>query len=203
MTKDYRRGAPPRRRGVQRRGTCAFWFLLGGMLGAFAVGYAWMTQEPAMPEGGTTATAPRPAPEPARERTFDFYSLLPEEEVVIPADADTAPESPPLPPTPAKPEQDAMARSQAPSAPSTPAAPAGGSGDYRIQVGSFRKSADAERLKAKLALLGIQTGIETVTIDSGQTYHRVRTGAYSRERAESLQAQLEREGLESMMMRSR
>jgi hypothetical protein len=43
MNLDYRKGAPPRpRKRNERRGTCAFWFLLGGLFGAFAVGIAWM-----------------------------------------------------------------------------------------------------------------------------------------------------------------
>ncbi|MFP4601701.1 MAG: SPOR domain-containing protein, partial [Halochromatium sp.] len=83
------------------------------------------------------------------------------------------------------------------------AASGGGQGSYLLQLGSFRSSADAERLKAQLALKGIQTSIQTVTIDNGQTYHRVRTASHEKPQAQALRAKLEDEGQESIMIRVR
>lgn len=206
-TRDFRKGAPPRPRKRQEpRGTCAFWFLLGGLLGGFGVGVAWMLAEPTptgQPSDQPTAVEPV-APEPAQKPKFDFYSLLPEEEVVVPAEREAEPV--PLPPapsqqpaTPPPPKQTAMATpAPAPPTPTTTS----GAGTYVLQVGSFRKSSDAERLKAQLAMLGIQTSVQTVTIDSGQTYHRVRTGSYTKADANALRSRLKSNGHDPMMMKA-
>jgi cell division protein FtsN len=204
MSKDYRRKAAPARRRDARRGTCAFWFLFGGMVGAFGVGYAWMTHEPEAAGGLAEQATTRPPAKPPQERKFDFYSMLPEEEVLVPAEGSAQPPELPLP---AATPREAAATPKPPTQESTstppekkPAKPAGG-GDYLLQVGSFRSTADAERLKAQLALKGIQTSIQTTTIN-GQTYYRVRTGAYDKDQAKSMRAKLGREGQESIMMRA-
>ncbi|VAW69231.1 hypothetical protein MNBD_GAMMA09-49 [hydrothermal vent metagenome] len=49
---------------------------------------------------------------------------------------------------------------------------------YLLQAGSFRSQVDAERLKANLALLGVQSSIQSVTINS-DSWHRVRIGPFS------------------------
>jgi len=51
-------------------------------------------------------------------------------------------------------------------------------GTYYLQVGSFKNGAQAERFKAELALQGMQTSIQTVTINNKDTYHRVRVGPF-------------------------
>ncbi|HHM04327.1 MAG TPA: SPOR domain-containing protein [Gammaproteobacteria bacterium] len=49
-------------------------------------------------------------------------------------------------------------------------------GTYFLQVGSFRAFSDADRLKAELALLGVEAHIEPVFKDSGVSWYRVRVG---------------------------
>ncbi|MHB1544550.1 MAG: SPOR domain-containing protein [Gammaproteobacteria bacterium] len=49
-------------------------------------------------------------------------------------------------------------------------------GQYLIQVGSFRRWAQANRLKAQLALWGIVAHINPVRIDHGETWNRVQIG---------------------------
>jgi len=189
MTRDYRKGAPPSpRRREQRRGTCAFWFLFGGVLGGFGVGLAWMMHEPPPNAAGVTAGPATASSQPAPKPKFDFYSLLPEEEVVVPAETPVEPvQLPPAAPLSAPPPQATAPQPAATAAPATPApTPASG-----------------ERLKAELAMLGIQTSIQTVTIDNGQTYHRVRTVAYDKAGASAVQAKLKQNGHDSMMMRAR
>jgi cell division protein FtsN len=48
-------------------------------------------------------------------------------------------------------------------------------GAYVLQVGSYRNFADAERVRAQLALQGIESKIQRVAIDN-DTWHRVRIG---------------------------
>ena len=97
------------------------------------------------------------AGKPAAPR-FDFYTMLSEMEVAVPeAQLDK------LPQTTQKPEP----------APATDA-----QHTYVLQVGSFRKYEDADRLKATLALMGNQARIHQVSID-GTNWHRVRLGPYN------------------------
>ena len=51
---------------------------------------------------------------------------------------------------------------------------------YILQAGSFANFADADQLKAKLALQGLQASIQKVTIEGKGEYHRVRLGPYER-----------------------
>lgn len=84
------------------------------------------------------------------ENRFTFYDMLPNFEVVIPEQ-----------------EHDVAAdvSSQAIVEP----------GIYVLQAGSFSTYADADRRRAELALNGIESSIQRVTIDD-KTYHRVRIG---------------------------
>jgi len=128
------------------------------------------------------AEAVPPTPKPR----FDFYTLLPEMEVVVPEQEISAglkQASPPVkkaapveevtPAAATKPPQTAAPVAATTTKPSKP--PAG----YYLQVGSFRNGAQAERFKAELALLGMQTSIQKVTINNRDTYHRVRVGPFS------------------------
>jgi hypothetical protein len=81
---------------------------------------------------------------------FEFYEMLKEIEVII---ADEDPH---------------VAVDVEPKAIEQP-------GTYVLQAGSFGAYADADRRRAELALLGIESSIQKVTIDD-QTYHRVRIG---------------------------
>ena len=119
-------------------------------------------------------------PPPPKPR-FDFYTLLPEMEVVIPEQEITeALKQPPPPAAVAAPVEEAskpVAAIPAPKpAPAKTAKPA--SGTFYLQVGSFRNSVQAERFKAQLAMQGMQTSIQTVTINNKDTYHRVRVGPF-------------------------
>jgi len=121
-------------------------------------------------------------PSPPKPR-FDFYTLLPEMEVVIPEEEiseglqqTTPPGQKAAPVAEAKPAVPTkLPRQPAPVA-AKPAKPAAGT--YYLQVGSFRNGTQAERFKAELALQGMQTSIQTVTINNKDTYHRVRIGPF-------------------------
>ncbi|MGA7749765.1 MAG: SPOR domain-containing protein [Gallionella sp.] len=47
-----------------------------------------------------------------------------------------------------------------------------------LQAGSFSNVSDAEKLKAKLALLGVEANIQTATIPDKGVWYRVRLGPY-------------------------
>lgn len=50
---------------------------------------------------------------------------------------------------------------------------------YFLQVGSFKNVADADNLKAKLALQGFEAIVQTATIPEKGTWHRVRVGPFN------------------------
>ena len=50
---------------------------------------------------------------------------------------------------------------------------------YYVQAGSFPSEDDAEKLKAKLALLGMEASLQTAVIPDRGTYHRVRLGPFT------------------------
>lgn len=108
-----------------------------------------MTRDDAPEKPGQTQA--EPAAEDAETR-FEFYEMLPKFEVVIP-------------------EQDGTV----PSSGSTSGGPVEKPGAYILQAGSFRNQADADRVRALIALQGVESKIQRVTIDK-DTWHRVRIG---------------------------
>lgn len=97
---------------------------------------------------GEQTPAPANAEEP--ESRFDFYKMLPNFEVVI---VETEPD---------------VTVDVAPQAISDP-------GEYVLQAGSFSRFEDADRRRVELALQGIESTIQRVSIDD-RNYHRVRIG---------------------------
>lgn len=93
-----------------------------------------------------------PAPESAQAETkYDFYEYLPNAEVEVADDKNKSGGST--------------------STSGTIDAP----GSYILQVGSYRNFSDADRVRARIALQGIESSIQKVTIDNEQ-WHRVRIG---------------------------
>lgn len=186
------------------------------------------------------AAEPQTAPKPAATNSdgdFDFYELLPGEEVAMTdtqiaaiareearrkqAEADaaaraaaaaTTPTDPalqaadaqaraaaaaaglpqPLPeasrtPTPAPtpaPRQQVASATPAPKPATQPATtpvaaskPSTAATPYILQAGAFQASGDAEAVKAKIALLGLNARVESANIN-GKTMYRVRMGPY-------------------------
>lgn len=120
---------------------------------------------------------------------FEFYSILPELEVVVPEfgrgsgeegtdDGDTASEP-------------------------APAEPAAEGGHYYLQAGSFRKAEQADRMKAEIALLGLDVVIQDVQVN-GEQWHRVRVGPYTSTSAlKAAQQRLRENEIEHLVMREK
>lgn len=74
---------------------------------------------------------------------------------------------------------------------------------YFLQAGSFSNADDAEKLKARLALLGIEASTQTATIPDKGVWHRVRMGPYKNtdemNRARNL---LKQNGMDATPMRA-
>lgn len=154
------------------------WLLIGLIIGAIGMamvtrgGYLPITRKHNGPTPNPQATAqhgsePGVADQPQKKPSYDFYSVLPEKEVVIP-DAEISKQAK------AESSADAGRAGGNQSAGQTP--PPANTG-YLLQVGSFPSAADADAVKAKLALQGFVANVQKVTVN-GQTWNRVRLGPY-------------------------
>ena len=103
-------------------------------------------------------SAPPKATASAGER-FDFYKMLP-------AMSDKNDTKPAAKPKDAQPEPTPTTTVEAPK------------GAY-LQAGAFQNEQDADNLKAKLALLGIEARIQTVETQDKGIWHRVRIGPFT------------------------
>ncbi len=108
--------------------------------------------EPARP----AAAAPLPLPGKPGDKVedkprFEFYKILPGTDAAVPQTA-----SKPAAATP-PPAADALF----------------------LQAGAFQKPADADNLKARLALMGVEASVQQVTLPEKGVMHRVRIGPYA------------------------
>ena len=133
-----------------------------------------------------------------KDADFDFYTLLPGNEVALSdaqlaaaekAEQARAQQAPgqdaqavadaalpkPLPETP--PAPDAGKPTQVATTTPAPASSGGNDTPYLLQAGAFGASGDAEAVKAKIALLGLNARVESAAI-GGKTVYRVRMGPY-------------------------
>ncbi|MDD1622775.1 MAG: SPOR domain-containing protein [Methylococcaceae bacterium] len=97
------------------------------------------------------SVAEQQAAEPEEPR-YDFYTILPQAEVVVP-------------------DYEIKTRVREELVGKTKAA------KYIMQAGSFREAAEADRHKAKLALLGIESRVEKAKVGN-VIWHRVKIGPY-------------------------
>jgi cell division protein FtsN len=137
------------------------------------------TAERAPPRRGAPARGTAPSNGEAAKTTdqrFDFYDILPQYEVVVP-EVETA------------------------AGPSARAKPVDEPGSYVLQAGSFGAAADAEKLKANLALLGIESRVQKVAIDD-DVYHRVRIGPITDlDKLNRIRRQLHDANINAMLMK--
>lgn len=56
--------------------------------------------------------------------------------------------------------------------------PAGAKEKYFLQAGSFQNEADADNLKARLALMGVEATVQSATLPDKGVFHRVRVGPF-------------------------
>ena len=170
------------RRGGGKSGHGLLTFLAGLVCGLILATMAWLGGY--LPSEGTdTAVAvPSGQDEPPiadggdgeRSRQYDFFTVLPEIEVVVPQR-----------------EIEERARAREEGQPQGP---------YLLQVGSFRSQSDADALRARVTLLGLDTRIQTVTVDD-VTWHRVRVGPFDSAReADGARRRLVENGHEAMVL---
>jgi cell division protein FtsN len=142
--------------------------LMIGVVGAFAIvlylnkaDLPFKEEKSGRPEQGQSAAVNgpsalplpgKPGDKPVEKPRFEFYKILP----------GTQEPAPGTPPGAAPDEQPAVAVEQ-----------------FYLQVGAFQKAADADNVKAKLALIGLEARVQDIAVADKGTLHRVRTGPYA------------------------
>jgi cell division protein FtsN len=154
VARDYKRSR------TRREGFSGWTGLFIGLVAGLGVGLALYLFDPREPAPAAAPGAGQPA-EPASASAsaaeepaerYDFYQMLPNFEVVVP-------------------EKEVVMPPDAPES-------AEKKGAFVLQAGSYRKFEDADRVRAQLALQGIESNVQRVAIDA-DTWHRVRIGPIS------------------------
>ena len=206
-----RRSAPKKNTRKKNTGTPK-WVWFGCLLFfAIAVGaVSWIATRPTghpgrdfskvdVPQPETTADSNQSSkkadkkPQPSK---FAFYEMLPDYEVVIPGEMDkikrrsNAASSSATTTTATQPGQKS----------STAANDAGK--HYIIQVGAFSKSKDANQLRAKVTLLGLQAKVVKSASESGKPIYRVRSDVITSDsRLTELLQRLHDKNIETLVLR--
>lgn len=147
-------------------------------------------EKPAVPAGNADAkNAEEKSAKPDETKTvtkFDFYTLLPEREVIVPNDRDAMKASDKSKPA------DQQSNSQTAD-----------NERLFLQVGSFRSAQEAERRRTQIKSLGLDAKVEEVIANS-DTWYRVQAGPFtSREQLSKARDQLKAAGIESLLLRQK
>ena len=171
MPRDYKHRAASRRKPKGKAAPGWVWLLAGLLVGLFVAFLVYLkgdggsetavasltTETVSVPPAGQDVRDVRrdkvqPIPPPPKPR-FDFYTILPQLEVVVPEEEITGS------------KKQGVRQVEKP-------------GTYLLQAGSFRTYDQADKLKAQLALLGLHTSIQSAAINAQDTWHRVRVGPF-------------------------
>jgi cell division protein FtsN len=178
MAKDYKDTSKAPKRGGGVPGP--IWFVAGFALGVIlTVVYRVGTPQVVERELARNAPADAPSTSPAATAPtkFDFYGMLEDFQVVVPGQI--------------KPEPKPAAGGSAAAA-----------SIYVLQVGAFRTEPEADKLRAQLALLGVEAKIQKNVVDDKDTWFRVRVGPIKDEaELARLRARLDENKIKFMTLR--
>ncbi len=183
--RDYK-SSQHRRLGLRGLREFSWGALAGALLTAIAFSWIGKGHKP-----GEAPAGPHPDPHPSARAAdaegtgatrkpsekYDFYEMLPNFEVVV-AEKDKD----------VKRDLPAAAKIERP-------------GVYVLQAGSYRNESDADRVRAQLALQGIQARVQRVAVDA-DVWHRVRIGPVSNlDELNKLRRQLQAADVDALVIR--
>lgn len=192
MAKDYKHRAQNKNSASYRQKSERLslwrWMLITALIISFVVFLVYLrgtgsnptTSQPAIPTKPETAKVEAPQQEKKPEPgpvlpQFDFYTILPEKEVVVP-DYEIN--------TRTREERVGQAKTAS----------------YILQAGSFRDFKDADSLRAKLALMGIESKVEKAKVGS-VVWNRVKMGPYTQMTSVSaIRGRLRENGIDVIVM---
>jgi len=133
----------------------------------------------ATPGNGPVALPGKPGDKPIErpgERKYDFYDIL----------------------------EGKSPKATQEAAPSSAPREAASAGEYYLQAGAFQNRAEADQLKARLAMLGLEASVADVTVAGKGTLHRVRVGPFaSAEEMNRARGQLSQNGVPAAVVRGK
>jgi cell division protein FtsN len=137
------------------------------------------------------AAAEKAAAKPAERPRFEFYQILPGDKQAGDKDAAPSPTAPRAPST-------AGARQ------GTAASPRPHSGEtYWLQAGAFTEEREADNLRARIALTGLEALVRPVNVPDKGTLYRVRLGPYqSLDDANRIKTTLSQNGVGAAIIRA-
>lgn len=133
--------------------------------------------------GGGDDSASTPQSASAQTPQYDFYRMLPSFKVPVAHDDDHPSHAPP----PAVTEQTERPDVAGPS--------------YLLQVGSYRSSAEADQVRARLARAGISSQVQRIVAGS-RTWNRVRIGPLSDAELAKVREQLRTANIHALLIRA-
>ncbi|MBL8475805.1 MAG: SPOR domain-containing protein [Methyloversatilis sp.] len=199
MAKAAQKKAPARK----HRGGTVVGIFIGLVLGVvLCAGVMWYINGSALPlqlrEAAPTAAASgsepvalpgKPGDKPPAKPRFDFYEILPGSQSAQPAPARTPPAAAPTPP------EDSPAPAVAP-------APAAAPESLVLQAGAFSSEEEADNLRARLALMGLESNVQTHAVAGKGTLYRVRLGPFaSPDDMSRVRAELAQNGIDTSLVR--
>lgn len=191
------------------------WLVCGLVIGGFIM--FLMNLEPGGDEIKRAKETPKPKEQPKRSASgseqqvkpkYDFYTLLPESEVILPPETAKPEEPTPTPPvTPEEASKIDAARAEAalngqvpPPPPTVAKAPVT---QFFLQAGSFRQKPEAEKVRAQIILLGQDVRVENVTVRD-EVWYRVLVGPYAdRDQLGRAQKTLSASGYSNLLLQQR
>lgn len=210
MTRDYKKFPQPSSKAGSSGKTIITGIVIGLLLGiVVALGIAlFLNRSPSpfanrvqQPESKRPVEAKRPEPVKPLESgqapsqvgdkpRFDFYDILP-------GDKDPARR---LPEKASREIPTLPAKAQEIPKPQETAQP--GKDVYYLQAGAFRSPADADNLKARLALMGLTASVLPADVPNMGLMHRVRLGPYySADEAAPVKNQLAKNGIQANVVK--
>lgn len=153
------------------------WLFTGLVAGAFIMFLVQLAEiDPAarpQPEQAASKAKPQDKQPAKQEPKFDFYTLLPEREVIVPPEPEGSSEQ--------RPKEKVI---------------------YILQAGSFKQAADADRLRAKLILMGMDTKVEEVGGRGDGSWHRVQVGPFhSQSKMSKARSTLIQQGIDTLLLK--
>ncbi len=170
------------------------WTIFGILFGlsCLALLYLWQPWQPANRGATQTTAASAPAAtDSGKPADFQFYDLLPKQQVT-PIPTQTVPDVVPDDPAPVVVGSDVASGS--PTVKS-------GQAHYILQVNSFQTADEADKQRAAVLLAGLPADVRHTTSNDGSEWYRVVSGPFdSRNEALKAQRQLQDSGIDALVV---